>query len=115
KTQAKLKADLETWLAEVAASGTAYAELGAERQLALLNELDAAAKVKAESLEEQEGLTDEEKEDLQPWWLEVKGMMIGAYFTSEKVGLEVLAYDPVPGAYPGCIPLSEVGKSWSLS
>jgi hypothetical protein len=38
------------------------------------------------------------------------------YFTSEKVGKEVLAYDPIPGVYKGCISLDEAtkGKAWTL-
>lgn len=38
------------------------------------------------------------------------------YFTSEKVGKEVLAYDPIPGVYKGCISLEEAtkGKAWTL-
>jgi len=38
------------------------------------------------------------------------------YFTSEKVGKEVLAYDPIPGVYKGCISLEEAtnGKTWTL-
>ncbi len=36
------------------------------------------------------------------------------YYTSKKVGTEVLNYDPVPGVYQGCIPLSDVGNAWSL-
>lgn len=41
---------------------------------------------------------------------------IFGYCTSEKVGEEVLAYDPVPGAYNGCISLEETtnGRAWSL-
>lgn len=36
------------------------------------------------------------------------------YYSSEKVGTEVLNYDPVPGVYQGCIPLEDVGNAWSL-
>lgn len=36
------------------------------------------------------------------------------YYTSEKVGTEVLNYDPVPGVYQGCIPLEDVGNAWAL-
>ncbi len=38
------------------------------------------------------------------------------YYSSEKIGEEVLAYDPVPGTYKSCISLEEAtkGKSWSL-
>lgn len=36
------------------------------------------------------------------------------YFTSEQVGRTVLNYDPVPGRYEGCLPLSEVGnRNWT--
>jgi len=44
----------------------------------------------------------------------IKSMAIWAYSTSEKIGKEVLSYDPIPGAYLGCIPLSDVGNKWSL-
>lgn len=36
------------------------------------------------------------------------------YFTSEQVGKNVLHYDPIPGRYDGCVPLSEVGnRNWT--
>ncbi|WP_020568009.1 gluconate 2-dehydrogenase subunit 3 family protein [Neolewinella persica] len=44
----------------------------------------------------------------------LKSMAIWAYSTSEKVGTEVLNYDPIPGDYIGCLPLEEVGNKWSL-
>lgn len=44
----------------------------------------------------------------------LKSMAIWAYFTSEEIGENVLSYDPVPGVYEGCKPLSEVGNRWSL-
>ena len=43
-----------------------------------------------------------------------KSMVIWAYFTSEKIGEKVLSYDPIPGDYDGCKPLSEIGNRWSL-
>jgi hypothetical protein len=43
-----------------------------------------------------------------------KAMAIWAYFSSEKIGKEVLAYDPIPGGYNGCLPLSEIGKRWTF-
>ncbi|MBE9489120.1 MAG: gluconate 2-dehydrogenase subunit 3 family protein [Bacteroidetes bacterium] len=38
------------------------------------------------------------------------------YYSSEKIGEEVLAYDPVPGRYLSCISLEDAsgGKAWSL-
>jgi len=44
----------------------------------------------------------------------IKSMAIWAYFSSEEIGKNVLAYDPVPGTYEPCIPVSEVGNRWSL-
>jgi len=46
----------------------------------------------------------------------LRGSAIWAYRTSEKVGEEVLAYDPVPGEQKGCISLEEAtgGRAWSL-
>jgi hypothetical protein len=36
------------------------------------------------------------------------------YFTSEAVGRNVLHYDPVPGRYDACLPISEVGnRNWT--
>ena len=37
-----------------------------------------------------------------------------AFFTSEVGATQVLKYNPVPGAYEGCIPLSEVGATWTI-
>ena len=44
----------------------------------------------------------------------LKSLALWGYFSSEAIGKEVLSYDPIPGAYLGCIPLEEVGNTWSL-
>lgn len=46
----------------------------------------------------------------------LRGLTIWSYKTSEKVGEEILAYDPIPGRQEGCIDLQEAtgGKAWSL-
>jgi hypothetical protein len=44
----------------------------------------------------------------------MKSMAIWAYFTAQKIGEEVLNYDPIPGVYQGCIPVKEVGNRYSL-
>lgn len=46
--------------------------------------------------------------------LSVRYYAIFGYCTSEKVGEEVLSYDPIPGQYNGCIPVEEVGNAWSI-
>ncbi len=44
----------------------------------------------------------------------LKSLALWGYFSSEAIGKDVLSYDPIPGAYLGCIPLDEVGNTWSL-
>lgn len=110
----KMMSGFETWLTTVQNNaGSPYHALAAEEQLKQLNALDQEAIAIAESLEGQQ-LDEEEWKAKQPWWLEMKALAINGYFASEKIGTEILAYDPVPGPYQGCIPLSEVGKTWSL-
>lgn len=46
---------------------------------------------------------------------DVRDKAIWAWKTSEQVGENVLWYDPVPGAYLGCIPLSEAGNGRTMS
>lgn len=36
------------------------------------------------------------------------------YYSSKKVGEEVLNYDPVPGKYESYVPLKEIVNAWSL-
>jgi len=44
----------------------------------------------------------------------LKSTALWGYFTSQEIGENVLSYDPIPGRYNGCIPLSEVRNKWSL-
>lgn len=52
----------------------------------------------------------------EPFFKLLKEMTIVGYFTSEKIGEEVLNYDPIPGMDIPCLDMSEVpnGRSWSL-
>lgn len=44
----------------------------------------------------------------------LKSTALWAYFSSEEIGKNILSYDRIPGEYLGCIPLSDVGNTWSL-
>jgi len=46
----------------------------------------------------------------------LRSMAIWSYKTSQTVGEEILAYEPIPGRQEGCIDLEEAtgGKAWSL-
>ncbi|MBT5072352.1 MAG: gluconate 2-dehydrogenase subunit 3 family protein [Kordiimonadaceae bacterium] len=45
---------------------------------------------------------------------ELRELTIFGYYTSEVGASEELAYDPIPGEFRGCIPFSDVGKTWSI-
>jgi hypothetical protein len=44
----------------------------------------------------------------------LKSMALWGYFSSEEIGKNYLSYDPIPGEYRGCMPIDEVGYTWSL-
>lgn len=50
-----------------------------------------------------------------PFILLMKELTMLGFFTSEPGATQVLQYVPVPGAYKGCIPLSEAGngRTWA--
>ncbi len=50
-----------------------------------------------------------------PFILMAKELTMLGYFSSETGATKVLQYEPVPGSYKGCIPLSEAGngKTWA--
>jgi len=47
------------------------------------------------------------------FFLALEGMVTIGYFTSEPGATVALQYDPVPGEYHGCVPLSELGRAWA--
>ena len=44
----------------------------------------------------------------------IRSLALFGYFTSEKVGKEVLNFDPIPGKYVPCVPVSEIGNAWTI-
>ena len=54
------------------------------------------------------------KQETIGFYRSIKSMAIWSYFSSEEIGKNVLAYDPVPGTFEPCIPLSEGQNRWSL-
>ncbi|MEO0422960.1 MAG: gluconate 2-dehydrogenase subunit 3 family protein [Pseudomonadota bacterium] len=45
-------------------------------------------------------------------WQFLKSLLVFAYCTSEAGATQLLAYDPLPGAYRGSVPYASVGKAW---
>jgi hypothetical protein len=48
-----------------------------------------------------------------PFVLQLKELTLLGFFTSEPGATQVLQYNQVPGPYKGCVPLTEVGKTWA--
>lgn len=83
---------------KTAKGGGVFAELGAKKQLSLLDSYDKAVY----------------KNDIKDgFYKDMKQTIATAYYMSEPGATEELAYDPVPGEFKGCIPFSDVGKAWA--
>ncbi len=88
-----------------AAHGDSFIYLDPEKQLAFVkvqNEVAVTA-VKADPSQPR------------PFILSAKELTLLGFFTSEPGATQVLQYEPVPGSYKGCIPLTEAGngKTWA--
>jgi glucoside 3-dehydrogenase (cytochrome c) hitch-hiker subunit len=44
------------------------------------------------------------------YYRQLKAMILRAYFTSEEIGKNFLLYNPIPGEYKACIPLTAEGR-----
>lgn len=80
-----------------------------------LDEEDQTAYVKKVHDAAVEASKNESNGDKRPFILTMKELTLLGFFTSEAGATKVLQYDPVPGAYHGCLPLSEAGngKTWA--
>jgi gluconate 2-dehydrogenase gamma chain len=48
-----------------------------------------------------------------PFFRELKKFVLFGYYSSEEGASVELRYDRLPGAYRGCVPLEDIGRSWS--
>lgn len=88
-------------------AGDAFAELDQEDQVAFVKKKHDEA-IEAEK-------SGAQKQTERPFILTMKELTMLGFFTSKVGASEVLQYDPVPGAYHGCIPVNEAGngKTWA--
>jgi gluconate 2-dehydrogenase gamma chain len=49
-----------------------------------------------------------------PFFPILREMVTVGYFTSQLGATKAVRYDPVPGAYHGCVPLAQIGRAWAL-
>lgn len=97
----------------------AFDELAAKEQGDLFVALDADAqqafvkKAHDAAMAAEKGANKPEK---RPFILTMKELTMLGFFTSEVGATQVLQYVAVPGAYKGCIPVSEAGngKTWAV-
>ncbi len=79
------------------AHGKAFAKLAAAQQDSLLTTL-----------------ARESQKRQRTFFHQMRELTVLGYYTSEEVGKNVLHYDPVPGAFASCVPISEVGNvNWT--
>ena len=92
-----------------------FTQCKVKQQTQLLEEVDAEAS--AEGIARRDAVKANPKLGEEPFFnffLAFKSLTLVGYYTSSYVGQNVLSYDPIPGAYLGCIPVKDVGNSWSL-
>ncbi|HZY82344.1 MAG TPA: gluconate 2-dehydrogenase subunit 3 family protein [Cyclobacteriaceae bacterium] len=87
------------------AYGDAFLDLDAAKQV------EYVTKVHGEVIEAAKA--PEFREKPRPFMHIMKELTVVGFFTSQPGATQVLQYDEVPGAYKGCIPLAEVGKTWA--
>ncbi|MBL8772057.1 MAG: gluconate 2-dehydrogenase subunit 3 family protein [Phenylobacterium sp.] len=93
----RLKAGLDQLDADArSAHGAPFAALAAPLQTGMLSTLDAESRTRRPH-----------------FFAELKELVTAGYFTSEPGATRALRYDPVPGDYRGCVPLSEIGRAWA--
>ncbi len=99
----RLRAGLDRIDADArAAHGQAFVALAPQQQVELLTGYDREATV---SQDQGAG---------QPHFFPtLEDLVTVGYFTSEPGATVALRYDPVPGAYHGCVPLAENSRGWA--
>lgn len=80
------------------AGGQNFAKMVPSQQANLLGKYDAKAYAEA-------GFDD--------FYKNMKSTIATAYYMSEPGATEELAYEPVPGEFKGCVPLSDQPKTWA--
>jgi len=85
-----------------ASYGDVFVALDPQQQVALLTAYDQEA-----------GVARSQSPAQPHFFAALEDWVTIGYFTSEPGATVALKYDPVPGAYHGCVPLAEVGRAWA--
>ena len=75
-----------------------------------------ASFLKANKKEKEKFKKNKEENYIYGTLLKIRELAVWAFLTSQEIGEEILAYDPIPGVQIGCMTLEEAtgGKKWSL-
>jgi glucoside 3-dehydrogenase (cytochrome c) hitch-hiker subunit len=99
----RLKAGLTSLDADARMShGAAFVALTPEQKVSVLASVEATA-----------GAAARRTPPAPHFYPLLKELVTVGYFTSEAGATKALRYDPIPGAYHGCIPLKEIGRAWA--
>lgn len=85
------------------ANGKTFVECDTATRTSFLKALDASAGTFSPSVW---GIQLIENPKPVKFFRKLKSLTLMSYYTSEKVGKEILVYNPVPGKYDACIPYS---------
>ena len=79
------------------------------------SELSLEEKIEAVRELSNQKVSDESGQDNSESFFQImRSMTLLGYFTSEIGATQALRYDPIPGAYEGCIPINKYGgKTWA--
>ncbi len=104
--------------------GAIFALLNSGQQISLLNRYEAEARQPRAPLavapgDTETGLsirtaTPAPAPGLPHFFSTLKELVTVGYFTSQLGATRAVRYDPVPGAYRGCVPLQEIGRAWAI-
>jgi hypothetical protein len=111
----------------MAVGGQDFVKQSPKQKEALLAKYDAdvfrekiveAEPVEVEPVGDTEQVTDGEAVDNSEqirdnFYKDLKSTVASAYYMSEPGASEELAYEPVPGDWKGCVPLTEYPKTWA--
>lgn len=61
-----------------------------------------------------EEMIEQNAQSIKHIYKEIRELTIFGYYTSEVGASVELNFDPLPGAFKGCVPFSDVGKTWSV-
>lgn len=110
-TQQKVRSDIAKFNADCEEKyGNRFQTLNASDRISVLKEAEGESGKYSSSV----WGTAVGKQKPVGFYRSMKSMTLWAYLSSEEIGKNVLNYDPIPQEYNGCLPLADVGNSWSF-